>query len=251
MLKLEKDEISREIAIRLKPRDRFLNRPFIAALAMALALHFVPFMLIKIAGIRLDFPDLLLPPIVVDADPKGIEEQNSAAEVIENTSAKRDQLEPVPLAIEVPSFERIISLPTFSERLEVPPQDNHFWEAESKALLALSEMLAPEIALAKARIVLSGPLGERKLLKALFDSGTIRGPSSQIEEKRLLYEVLVEGKSGQVVWFSRIQELPRQDLNRKGEEILKSLIFEASAEELVIPGFIEIIFALKLTFERL
>lgn len=112
MLKLEKASKNREIFIRLRSKKTFLDSTFQRALLIALGLHLFAALLFQISPFKLS-NESLLPPIVVEADLSGVNEENDggiSAHIDPEERHHSSLLIPLSILPEAPPLSKLVLL---------------------------------------------------------------------------------------------------------------------------------------------
>lgn len=210
MLKLERSHNNRRISIRMREKERFLNKVFLCALAAAIVLHFLPLTLFTITPFRLGYTPRTIPPATVSAE-------MGASDALVKTSAEDSGLSVKHLGLLATSTTPQIPLTSTSQLLPITYPD-----------------LAIEV---------SGPLAEQKLilndtLKAAMTPYPIEGTS--FERDKVIYNVRYEGEHGTLFWYEPLQLSPNKKINALAENILTMIRFQQHKSDVIISGTIEL-----------
>lgn len=227
MLKLEKTQ--QEITLTIRTQERRVNRTFLSALTIALALHAGALLLFQIYQF---LPrDTLLPPTTVEAL---FEEETFAQAGLEELMRKHF-LQPTP---SMPSLSTFL-LPTQNcLELQVEKQTQDPFLALKEDWEALFHPQKDE-SMTTPVMQITGLLAERELL----------GSVTELLAKHLppvsgtyTYDVRMENQSGKIFWFSPVHPQDPQ-LEREMRKLLLALRFKPDPQECITSGQIEIIMA--------
>lgn len=240
MLKLEKVSKSMEISISLRDEERFFNRPFLKALALALLIHLAAAMLFQIRPFTILGSQMLFPPAQVDTDIS----YTSDGGVFANLDHE-----------EVVSFPIGEPKETFPKFPPVP--DDMEWMLSSLSLFPIastqnpfkfleSRWLEPDvISWAKQKIggnpiqvFPSKQLAERMVINEGIE------PFDPRQTYSILFDVQVDDRTGTVCWYEikKIEGSIDRELNLEAENILRRMRFNSLEHSFITSGEIEIRF---------
>jgi hypothetical protein len=234
MLKLEKT--SREgIHIILRDKDRALTKPLWIAFSIACAIHLTLLLLFYITPFTYDAHQTVFPPIRAEAASETAE--SAVADIKPVTPSIRGLPNPRPsrpYPSDTPHF--VMNRPL--EHLTTPSsRSTNFNELETDIYEPTFQPLVKETP-KPFFILVSGSLAEQTLQT---DSLKERALPFVTVPTCLVYNVIVEGKTGTVFWFEPVQET-NLTLTNFAEKILRELTFDLDSTLAVVSGQIELHF---------
>lgn len=242
MLKLERTAHNQHIAIAIKDREYLFTQPFQLALAIAIGIHLFFLLLFQITPIQFNFRPILFPPTTAEAI-LGSESGLIAAPLNEKIPAKYAFLEredPKPHFQEIPHFHRARQMVAIQEKEK---SENPFFTLEQEVY---QPKFPPHITprhLPPISFVISGSLASKTLLHPLIQDLFLSPPVQEPFSGRIIYSVLVEEKTGEILWYEAIQRSDTPSLNAFAEDLLALMRFEKQLKSpWMISGVIEMHF---------
>lgn len=240
MLKLERVDNSRKISIRMRHKERFLNRIFLTALAAAAALHLLPLTLFTITPFRLGYVQRDLLPATVRAD-------TGSNDALVNTSAHEADPSTKYLGL-IPLPDSPLTKPrhTLIVKPEIPSTKD-LLEDVSDDIPTLSSTHLPAT-YPRLSINVSGPLAEENILLDDKLKAAMVPRSVELDgliQHKVVYNVRYEGEHGTLFWFDPLQLSSNKKINALAERLLTSLRFQNDRKNILLPGEIEMIFTLN------
>ena len=246
MLQLERVDNSRKISIRIRHKERFLNRFFLTAFAIATALHLLPLTLFTITPFRLGYTHRDLLPATVSAD-------TASNDALVNTSAQESDPSTKYLTL-IPHTESPSSKP---RHLRVVKPEIQFTNDSLTSADPFEKAIGPipvpssvnlPISYPILSIEVSGPLAEEEIIlndtiKRAVEPRLI--DRQNIVQHNVVYQVRYEGEKGTVFWFDPLQLSPNKKINALAERLLLSLRFQNDKKQQLLPGEIKITFTLN------
>lgn len=236
MLRLERKSYDPLVHVLFRDKESLFTRSFATAFILALAIHLGLFILFRISCLKILSGVSTLPPIHVEAD-IALKEAAAVADIESNVLS----IQGIPIPF--PSHPELSNHPTFlavrpTEYIKEPDiSENSFIGIEKSVY---SPDPTPPIGRPKAPIelVVSGPLASQAIV---FDGLNRLAPAIQ-GALRAVYNVLVDGRSGRVVWFEPKQTTNMPSIDRLAESILRGLLFASDAATVATAGEIELHF---------
>lgn len=232
MLKLEKRKRSQEVTVRLRDKDPTFDRPFLIAFGIAMGLHMFGFLLFHVSPFKVDNTNTIFAPILVNIDFDS-EKEMITTETESDRLRKRHLSEPKTSELSLPEFKTTV--PDHDIVLLRPKsvRENPFTFLEKK--FRINPIYSPDISAPSMEILVSGDLAERKIVEGdLYDSTEVNSE----DREHIVYQVQVEGKSGEIFWFEAKGGDPK--LTSFAEDLLGMIRFESDPQQFVISGEIEI-----------
>lgn len=239
MLKLERDKHTRQVCIRTNRGEKLFTNLFLTALVAAITLHAAFFLIFRIDKGHENYPHLILPPVSVHAIPQQNEptEHHSLTEYEANVLAKQSFYEPVPSPITIPPISSQTRADFVYAQIHAKKTDL-FSSLETEFLLSELYPVEITIPIPQVTIHISGPLKElsyqeqsHPMLNTVIDL-----PIDEIEQARYTFSVIVDSRSGKVIWYEKDHEAPEEL-----EDLLLALNFEKSEETIITKGHVEIL----------
>ena len=244
MLKLERKSRDGQVKVLVRDREYPINRTLAIAFAAALGFHLLFFILFQISPFRIAGINTLFPPVHVEAD------------VVTKEIVSIAMLEQFPLSIPGIAFPTA-SHPAKQERpeyLAVRPsvyiKETHH---SNNAFSALeSEIYQPEIALPKrtskrpVELFISGLLAEKKLVSPPIDAIKLPTlPNRADAHLHVVYDLVVEGSSGRVIWFEPKHQTNIPALDVLAGNIVENLEFAPDPRTFTTTGSVELHYFLE------
>lgn len=241
MLKLERIYKSREINIRLRKKERFLNRIFWQAFLIALAIHLVGFVIFKVQ-VFLSSSAGRIAPVMAQAD---LEKEIFNLQLSDEHVPRNYPLEPPKSRPELPSQNRL------SVDKPVPfAQEDHFnhdaflTELEAEFFPPLDVALNVEYYPA-FEVILMGMLAERNMShKKLEFPDAVPFPFE--EGLSSVYSIRVNEENGEIFWIELSRSSGIKELDKMGEKILKGIRMTHDPSLFVTAGEVQINFSNKI-----
>jgi len=247
MLKLEKTSPDRQVSVILRDKENLFTHSFIVAFSWAAGFHLLLLILFQVTPIKLRFSETLFPPISVETD------------TVSNDAIVLAEMALVPLvASDLPPFTS--STPTLTEHpyylslhhieylKETPRTNNPFEQIEKEIYHPRFTPLAKGI-LPPISVIVSGQLAEHPLILDGLTNKTVPVvPNSSLsagKELRVIYQVYVEGKSGDIFWYEPKQVTHIASLDRFAETVLHDMRFAEDKASFVTAGEVELHFNLE------
>ncbi len=245
MLKLERIDNTQKIAIRIQHKERFLNRIFLIALAVALALHLLPLTLFTVTPFRLNYIHQDLPPATVSAHT----ENN---DTLVNTSAEEMDLSIKNLGlIALPETPLLIQERFSTLKPEIQLTKETFssldpFQQEYFATTPLSSIQLPTT-YSPLTIDVSGPLATYSLiltdqLKKQLEPRVIEGNALQ---EKVVFAVQYEGTTESLFWYEPLELSKNKKINALAEKLIPLLKFQNAPHELFTSGEVTLYFTLN------
>ncbi|MEM1283427.1 MAG: hypothetical protein AAGG81_07725 [Chlamydiota bacterium] len=239
MLKLERDIHTRQVCIRANRGNRLFTKLFLMALFVYILLHAAFFMIFRIDKGQENYPLLILPPVSVHATQEYTDapEEYSITEYEVNQLLKQSYFAPLPSPITIPPISSMKQKEFVHPEIQAdtPPL---FSTLETEFLL--NELIPVKVFLPMPEIDLriSGELSQayNEELRGNFLGKVIEVLSNQVEQTRYTFDVIVESKTGRVIWYEKHQDIPQEM-----EDLLLSLNFEKNPDRFITKGHIEIL----------
>jgi hypothetical protein len=235
MLKLEKRSREGLINVIIRDKESLLTKPFLQALAIAVCIHLALILLFHVTPFKIT-SDTVLPPTAAQA--ANISTESVLAE-LGSTLQNIHGLPPIPL-----SQPELMQHPTFLAVRPIVYMETHHQNEKSFTQIE-QQIYQPEFIPTvyhapqnPFQIAISGNLGEHELLAM----ETFSFPLLKTGSKRVMYSVLVEGKTGKVFWFEPLQQALDPSIDNLAEKILRQMRFAADPKEIAISGRIEMQF---------
>lgn len=243
MLKLQKISSDRQLHVIFRNKEYFFTYPFLIAFALAAGFHLLFFLIFHIAPIKLRWSDTIFPPVQVEADA-----------AFQNLSVLMDADAPPLIVTGLPPTKP--SLPMFPDQptISAVQQMEHGKEniGTNNPFIAIEQNVyhpsfnpLPKSPLPPVNLVVSGPLATLPIatngLAGVEIGGAVqRGLRGQ--DRRLIYNVLVDGNSGHICWIDPIEVSSISAVDHFAEEILNHMVFEIDPKAFVVNGEIEVHF---------
>lgn len=248
MLKLEKSRKTGEIYVRIRTQERFFNRTFCQALGLALVLHLLGIAIFHIRPFMVD-SQFIFSPIQVQ------------------TELNTHQEEPDTYILAFVEENRLLTIPSIAFPRtkpvlpEIPKQifTQEFGVYEDESLTSLATIYEWEqptipLKLQHIPIMLTYYPVHLQIVEDLADIPLVRSDlppqkthlssDGPLKETRTIYQVRVEGKTGEIVWAQKLESAEEPRLDLWAEKILKSLLFSPMPSLTEITGKIEIGFTM-------
>jgi len=240
MLKLERVDTSRKISVRMRHKERFLNRIFLTALSIAAVLHFLPFILFSVAPFNIRESYIVIPPGAVSAE-------IDSPDALVNTSAQEADLPTKNLGLlaprdmpEIAARHPLAPFPEISYTTTTLASSQPFTQTDyPPSLTAPLPVHYPPLA-----IHISGPLAEHV---PIYDHETIVAmqpvtmQQQAVDRERVVYNVQYDRRQQHLFWLEPVYLSSRRDLNQKAEQLIRSLHFQEGSDNFMT-GQVEIIF---------
>lgn len=241
MLKFERGSRDQSINIIVRDKDRFMTRSLMYAFGLAVLYHLIFILIFHISPFKLKLSQVIFPPIQVEAD--SVKHMAVLAH-LDNQQSISSGLPPresmIPSIQDSPGYT---SRRPFEYAKEKYKQTPLFQRIES-------EVYQPTFSAYKlntrepppARLVISGLLSEQVVLadgleNKRFPSKIGKGSEN---EWRIIYNVLVEGKSGKIFWFEPVEQTNIKAIDSLAVEILKDFQIIPTHDTYVVAGEIEL-----------
>ncbi|HEV8051605.1 MAG TPA: hypothetical protein VGP47_03855 [Parachlamydiaceae bacterium] len=240
MLKLERASRNGLINVLVRDKDNLFSQPFAVALGIAIAIHLGLVILFHVVPFKIGMSENVFPPTRVQAD------MSSKESVIAHIA---------------PAIQSIRGLPALPENGPVPlrhPKYIAFRPAElskatNSAALSFTQIekaiYQPEFnPLANRQkkpleIIISGILAEHELVTNGLDKKSIPANQNMKQEsRRLIYSVLVEGKTGKIFWYESKQSPHDASIDKFSEGVLQDMKFAIDPTMITMGGEIEMHF---------
>lgn len=231
MLKLEKSR-NKEINIYVKQRTKLWSNSFVNAFSIALAVHLLAFLLIRIHP--LFFKEAgILQPIEVGVDMPSAD--GIVAVSTDGNSVLKQLLKPPESLLSLPKVG-FASLPRkqedfyYVENLQHPfltIEESHYLFEENKEKNLKNSV----------QVVVTGDLASFEIIE-----NSDQFAFSNLKPFRAIYKVLVEGKSGQIFWHEKILSEGSNQVSGTIDNLLKNLLFKSDDHLFVTAGEIEIFY---------
>lgn len=238
MLKLQRNSREGTISVIIRDKEYLLTRPFLLALAIAIGIHLGLILLFHIAPFNIDFNERVLTPTQVQADNTG--ESIIIAELAPTAPSIRG-LPPVPS-----SYPSLSQPPKFLAYRPIAHRkiDNQanvaFTKIEQKIYVPEFIPTLHRALQSPFQIAVSGILGDYTLITDGMENQII--PKSKTGSTRIIYSVLVEGRTGKIFWFEPSQHAHEAAIDKFAEKILRKMKFASDPKAIAISGSIEMQF---------
>ncbi len=209
-------------------QNRFLNRRFLFALSLAIALHLFALIFFKIESFRIGDSLTLLPPMVIESV------------LIDNESSVKT---------EVDSRDRRYAFQPRKPELTLPEAPKINWHKSQQIvhpqvqknpflipLPSTTSYSAPSQTIFSHQIAILGPLNTRPFTTSKKEQLVL--VSNKMKQARALYDVRVENQSGKIFWFEQLEA--SGPLTSEMEDFLSSLHFSPMVDG-ISRGKVEII----------
>lgn len=238
MLKLEK--LSRhDLAIIFRSKERLFTPALITGLAFAIAFHLLFIFLFTVVAFPIPWNQTLLPPTQVEAQPLANLTSTTA-----HWNVSAAEISPVPLGkssqptlANTPYF-----LPMRPVELTQELSIHHpFLELEKHSYqpsFPFSTKKLPPL-----QLVISGLINQHDLIDDGL-SEKFKSTASRLvtTDMRILFDVLVDRKSGKILWYNIVESTPLKTLNQLSEEVLRQMRFTTTHMVTSLAGSVEIHF---------
>ncbi len=245
MLKLQRNAYHREIAIRLRDSDPIFTKNLLLGIAVAIFLHLVPFLTVKIGGIAYKAP-INRDPIVVEAD-MGLSAKGQGViitlQIDEHGLLPRYVLEPESAIPGLPDMP----LAFVQHRLDNIRGKNAFREAftqvEVISYLSPMKKLSYKKVEHPIRIRVSGALGVRSPdVRGLQKLAEVIAEATFDGEYRVTMDVRVDDRTGRVFWFAIKNSSNHEVLDSLAANMVRELSFNKEKDAFVTEGEVEVLF---------
>ncbi|MCP5507847.1 MAG: hypothetical protein H7A37_06065 [Chlamydiales bacterium] len=232
MLKLEKTKKHRDVAVRIRKRDRFLTRGFLISLAVTLLLHVSAAYIFHISLFNLPGSENPLPPITVTTaadDSDAIHVAGSNERLQANTFGLEPQRSPLvlPSALPEKNADSLLSAATsyrFSSFL--PP-----------------ELPRPDpimLTVPSAEVTFYGPLADLPITSDGTENFEEIATTAPVRYERLTFEVQMDPGSGTFFWVRPLSRTTSRYREQLAQQILKKVRFKKNAFPAITTGYAEV-----------
>lgn len=232
MLHLEKNR--QGISVNIRDRQCLINRTFVFALSLALGLHLSAALLFNVQHF-ISFGDAVLPPTIVEADPGYDEIDSSILAYLDRMNTQsRYSLEPKSSNLMIPSLSMETPARQMEHIKELSVIDNPFLiiEEDWQHLITIETPSIPSL-----QVNVSGTLAGK-----LLDDGSHTMLSYSDKPYRMVYDVRVEAKTGEIFWYVPIHPIESLQIQKVATTLLDHMRFETDSLAFVYAGEVEIIF---------
>lgn len=239
MLKLERTSREGLINVTVRDKEFLFTQSFAFAFAIALAIHLGLMILFHVTPFKIGINETVLLPTNVEADPSFNE--SVVAEVkptIETISGLPFPPPSHPVVLQHPSFLNFHSIDYYTIE-----SSTHlvFDQIEKEVYRPLFNPLAGAQK-QPLEILISGHLAQQELLSTGMNHKEIPPlPVLERDKRRLIFSVMVEGRTGRIFWIEQKQQTNNSLIDRFAKAILYDMRF-AINPELVLSGEIELHF---------
>lgn len=248
MLKLERVRTSRGVAVRLREKEKLLNKVFLRAAFLALGLHFAALFLFQVERTQCEECVVTIDPSKVDTDISQPSDDSTCLSQLTMPSGvlPRYVLEPEPPLPKKPEhLSSICQKPevVIAESTHVFPKAHEIPLEPENLKLSFPHPITP------IALDISGPIAN----DALIHRGTASLEKPRITEKsclklRATYQVHVDPSCGKIFWFEK--QGPTSAEDRLAEAVLKRMRFtpipkERAAYLSLKRGIVEITFEIE------
>lgn len=243
MLKLKRASREGMISVIMRDKEYLFTRPFALALTIAVSIHLTLILLFHVAPFKIGSNNTVFTPTNVEADAASTES------VVADFKPTVQTIRGLPAA---PSSSPTLSLhPKF---LTIRPVE--YTKAESSTDQAFTQIeqkiYQPEFhplihsPQKPLEILVSGILGERELLSDGMDATNGKSIpkffTPKTDSKRVIYSVMVEGRTGKVFWFEPAQLTGDVAIDKYAENVLRDMKFAIDTKAIAVSGTIELQF---------
>lgn len=241
MLKLQKTSSDRQISVIVRDKEYFFTQSFLLAFGLALAFHFLFLVIFHVGPIKLRWNETIFPPVQVEAD--GFKDIALTVDVKapKNLSNGLPPIKPsMPLLPEQP----IVSITPPTEYIkENIGTRNPFNEIEKRITQPTFNPLKKQPS-SLVEMLVSGPLANLELLTGLPQTELPPHLKNLIrnKERRIIYNVLVEGHTGKIFWHEALEQTSIASLDQYAEVLLQNIAFVPQQKIFVTAGEVELHF---------
>jgi len=223
MLKLEKISRDRQISVIVRDKECFFTRSLIIALAIAAGIHFLFLVVFNISPFKIRLSQIIFPPVQVevDASPKDtaiLAQVDTPKPIASGLPTQRPSL---PIMHEYPTFLAAQNADYIKENRR---EGNPFLAIEND-ITSPSFPSGGNTSLPPLSIVVSGLLADIPVLDDGLKGKKVPGIKASINQRRVVFDVLVEGRSGSVIWFQPVQLTENSTADRFVETIIREMQF--------------------------
>lgn len=238
MLRLERSSRDKLINIFVRDKERFLSKPFMIAFSIAFGFHLFLLLIFHVSPFIFT-GDVIFPPANVVAD-TALSREGTVA-IIDSSSQWIKGL-PQPPA----SSPAVGGTPAFTvtrpmakgEDLHV--DDRLFAEMEQSVYLPKFDPLKPAKPAAFSFII-SGMAAAVPIVEGspLNGAGLTDLIAAVNEDARTVFAVMVDGRTGKVIWYEPLERSGKTKLDKFAENVLAELTFAKNSAGLAASGEIE------------
>ena len=227
MLKLERKSKNGQIDLLVRDKDLFLTRPLILAFCLALTLHLLFLVVFQVSLFKIMRSQTLFPEVVVTTDTTHLLD---AAETLTDINIESMTLQGIPIPKfsepKIALYKNLVIDKSMGDTKKIEVLNDFFVDLEKG-------VYSPELSVMSVNIkkpfemLISGPLAENNYVleggaeNIISSLAKMKIPSTQV----IVYEVLVDEKSGKIFWFEVKKKSSIAALNRLAENLLRQLIF--------------------------
>lgn len=247
MLRLEKIRKSDDVTVILRQKTPFFNPTLCLALLWAIGVHVFGMLFFQVAPFKINYTDSLFPPVAVETD-LGLPIHGNVQAFIEDSFPIPEYLQ-LPLKTDISSPE----IPRYQPKRELEYYQPasltfHSFLSIDLSYLSYAQVSLEPAAPASFKVHISGPLAKHQKQNSIID---IPFSFSDLRKGEYLsvFDVLMDGKSGKIIWFQpRGKSHPK--LLQWYNTIIKEMSFEPSLPDTIISGQIEFFLQLPYSQER-
>lgn len=239
ILKVESSDRGQDIVVSVRGRERFWNRTFLTAFALAVSLHLGGLLLFRIAPIKLSWNSHSTAPAIVQAE---FSTDGIAIALSDNEDLPERYVPPPALTV--------MGLPTLPTRKYVVPfdmysinDDSHPFAELELALLEPWRESPPPLPKEPLTLQFSGPLAGRVPLHHPAKDWVPPAARSLKGAYRVVIDVKVDEQTGQIFWHNILTSSGVVLLDREALAVLKDMRLSPGPQDaFVTDGFVELTF---------
>lgn len=235
MLKLERAVPNGLISIIIRDKERFLTKPLAMAFIIAFTIHLSLLLLFHIAPITYGTHQTVFPPTRAEAESEARE--SVVADIKLTTPSIRGLPPPPSSRPHFPHTPQFLTIRPMEQIATGSPIPLDFHQLEIPIYQPSFQPLVKGIQ-EPFLLFISGSLSEQP-----FHINGLKGkiPPDVQNPTCIVYEVMVEGKTGKVFWFEPTQYL-NTALAKFAEEVLRDMTFDLDSTLAVVSGQVELHF---------
>lgn len=245
MLKLQQRACShRDITIRFRNNERFLNKSFMYAFLVALAMHFLGMGLISVDSMKVKAL-VHHTAVAIEADmgiPLDVKGTTAKLKVDEQGLLPRYILEPEMAIPSLPQLPQIV-LDSRTQNVKIPTIfKEQFTQLERVPYVSPIESLSFVYGRVPVKVRVFGDLAQRRVF---LQKAQIPTPYFEqmlpVGEKIVKIEIHVDDSRGEVFWFEVKQSSYNDKLDKFALEVVSHMLFNRKKSSFVTKGEVEVV----------
>lgn len=245
MLKLERVPHNTQVNVAVRDKKHLFTGTFLKALSLAAGLHLLIFVLFHVSPIKIRWNNTSFTPIMVESDLTLPNDGLVIASANLNPKPRTSLLEPkpsLPILRDAPAYQAAGQMEFISEKNLL---NNPFTGIEKEIYQPAFSPAQQSSPTQPLTVVIAGNLASKQLLGSGISqqiASSLPGLLKQRESTRAIYSVLVDGRTGRIIWIEQLQKTNHGKLERISETILENLQFAPDEKSFVTAGEIELHF---------